>query len=114
MPKEDVLVTLPPFLRMKSTSSFILIRITDGVNVDVGKPLGGLQSALFFLLLNMSGVLIIGSFKTTEIIIEVFRGGSLMEDVTSTKIFWWGVRCPGANCPQMQQKYLLQNSKCIG
>jgi hypothetical protein len=39
-PTVDVLVRLPPFLRIKSMSSFILVRIIDGVYVNVSKPVG--------------------------------------------------------------------------
>jgi len=62
MPEADVLVTLPPFLRMKSASSFILISIPDGIEVNVSEPLSGFKRIFFPLLLSASSGLVIGSF----------------------------------------------------
>jgi hypothetical protein len=63
----DVLVTLPPFLGMKSMSSLILISVPDGVEVDVSKPFGSLKHILFSLLLLTSG-----SLQMMKVIVETF------------------------------------------
>jgi hypothetical protein len=84
---------------MKSTSSFILISVPDRVKVDVGKPFGGLKCILFSFLLSTGSGLIIGSLQTTNVIIEAFRGRSLVEDVSSTKIFAMRGKVPRHKLP---------------
>jgi hypothetical protein len=90
----DVLVTLPPFLRMKSTSSFILISVPDRVKINVGEPFGSLKRILFSFLLSTGG-----SLQTTKVVIEVFQGRSSAEDASSTKIFAMRGKVPRRELP---------------
>jgi hypothetical protein len=46
---------------MKSVSSFILISIPGGIEVNVSEPFGGFKRIFFSLLLSASSGLVIGS-----------------------------------------------------